>query len=138
MCDTLIKVIYIYIICLCAHINFSLFTIFLPTQLHSLRAWAANEKGHDRSRSDKIWISPELAKPDWEWMHLEKSISFNELYSYSETPETALYELLKIRVKEEGVVIEIDDLYFGKPPTKEETSPTNGEPSTPVGISMTG
>jgi len=99
-----------------------------------LRAWAANDRGHDRSRSDKAWISPEAAKPDGEWMHLEKSIDFNELYSYSETPETALYELLKIRVKEEDVVMEIDDVYFGKPPTKGGVSPTNGEPSTRVDV----
>ena len=67
-------------------------------------------------------------------MHLEKSINFNELYSYSETPETALYELLKIRVNEADVDIEIDDVYFGKPPGVDDFSPTNGEPSSPVPI----
>lgn len=91
----------------------------------SLKSWASSngdrvhyhERGYQNSDGDKVYIRQDQAKPDGEWMTLEGTVSFNELFNNDWTSATSAYEVLKIRVKDDpGTDIELGEVYFGLPP----------------------
>ena len=92
----------------------------------NLRLWG-RKQGDINDSVDKAWIYPDEAKPDGDWMQIDKVIFFRD----SEVDIMSVFDILMVRVQEENVSIEIDDVYLGEPQNEANEHPVYAEITDP-------